>query len=229
MKNLLVYLSPDKKFNEENDKYVRIQIENSLDYWDKDDILLVTNFPYEYMGVKALVVPDNLYSEISKCVVKINVIVYLLENNIIDDLTWFHDTEAWQVAPLNIELNKDVCLTDYGWSSKWNGGSMFFYPSALDIFKLWKKSIEDNNTDDERAFMLLTENNFDDINERIQRLNITYNIGKRRVKENVDRADKPLRVLHFHPYRENLLEKFYEYLPENLKKIMYAEDTRYGG
>ena len=222
MRNLLIFLNPDKKFNEENDKYVRIQIENSLDYWKRDEILLVTNFPYEYMGVKALVVPDNLYSKISKCIIKINVIVYLLENKLIDELTWFHDTEAWQVAPLDVKLDKVLGMTDYGWSPKWNGGSMFFYPEAIHLFTLWKKSIEDNKTDDERALMLLTEKNIDNSANRIQRMNITYNIGKRNVKSNIKIADMPLKVLHFHPYRENLVEKFWEYLPKKLRKLIYG-------
>jgi hypothetical protein len=225
MLNLLIYISPEKKFNEENSKYIRIQIENSLRYWRKDDILLVTNFPYKYLGVESLVVPDELYSKLSRCVIKINVIVYLLEKNIINDITWFHDTEAWQIAPLNLKLEKELGMTDYGWSAKWNGGSMFFKPNSLDIFKLWKNKIEELEIDDERALMKLTESNFKNINDHIQRMNITYNIGKRRVEENTYWADKPLKVLHFHPYRENLLKKFEPLLPDNLKKLMYEKGT----
>lgn len=225
MRNLIVFVSPEHKFNDENKFYVEIQIENSLNYWKKEDIMLVTNFPYEYMGVKALVVPDDLYSQVSRCAIKINVICYLLENGYIGELTWFHDTEAWQLAPLDLKLGKELGLTDYGWSRKWNGGSMFFEPSTLDIFKLWKKTIEYTNNDDERTLMFLTENNICDINSRIQRLNITYNLGKRRVEENVSRADKPVRVAHFHPYRENLLSKFATLLPANLYNLMYEHSN----
>lgn len=224
MKNLLIYISPDKKFNDENKVYVEIQIENSLEYWKKEDIMLVTNFPYEYMGVKALVVPDNLYSQISRCAIKINVICYLLEKKLINDLTWFHDTEAWQLAPLDLKLEKSIGLTDYGWSKKWNGGSMFFQPGTLDFFKLWRNSIDKYQMDDERSLMKLTEENVGDINSHIERLNITYNLGKRRVEENMYWADEPIRVAHFHPYRENLLAKFATLLPEKLYKLMYEKD-----
>jgi len=223
MNNLLIYIDPKKKFNKENESYIKIQIKNSLKYWNKKEIILATNFPYEYKGIKALVVPDELYSKLNRCVIKINVIVYLLEEGKLKEMTWFHDTEAWQVAPLSLWTNKDLCFTDYGWSKKWNGGSMFFQPHTLDIFKLWKKTIERYKCDDERAMMRLTDNNVNDINSRIQRLNITYNIGKRKVDKNIARAKKPLKVLHFHPYRENLLEKFESLLPNNLKKLMYDE------
>lgn len=223
MKNLLIYISPDHKFNDENKVYVEIQIENSLNYWKKEDILLVTNFPYEYMGVKSLVVPDNLYSQVSRCAIKINVICYLLEQKKITELTWFHDTEAWQLSPLDLKLEKPIGLTDYGWSKKWNGGSMFFQPDTMDFFKLWKNSIEHYQMDDERSLMKLTESNIGNINSHIQRLNITYNLGRRRVEENLNLADEPIRVAHFHPYRENLLAKFATLLPENLYKLMYEK------
>lgn len=55
MKNLLIYIHPDRKFvgesfSSETDVLPKIQIENSLKLgWKKEDILLVTNFPYEYM------------------------------------------------------------------------------------------------------------------------------------------------------------------------------------
>lgn len=228
MKNLLVYINPLNEFNTENSIYVKIQIDNSLQYWDTKDILLATNFPYEYHGVKATIVPESLYYKDGICINKVNTIIYLLENKILNELTWFHDTEAWQIAPLNLKLNKELGLTDYGWSSRWNGGSMFFMPSAIDMFKWLQDSIYTRHIDDERALLDLTERNYNNINSRIQRLNITYNLGKRRVDKNLVKVDKPLRVVHFHPYRENLLEKFKPLLPNNLYKQMYAENLNHG-
>ena len=217
MKNLLIYTSPTKQFNKENSSYIKIQIDNSLNYWRKEDILLITNFPYEYHGVEAVIVPfekDVLRN-------KFDVIIYLLENKIVDELTWFHDTEAWQLAPLNLKLDKEVGLTDYGWSKRWNGGSMFFDNRSLDIFKWLQNDINKRHKGDETALMNLTKRNHN--NERIQRLNITYNLGKRHMAENLLIADKPVIVAHFHPYRSNLLAKFKPLLPENLYKLFYEE------
>jgi hypothetical protein len=219
MKNLLIYTSPDKKFNDENDIYVRIQIDNGLNYWQASDIMLVTNFPFEYNGVKAIVIPYD------KSVLrnKYESIIYLLANGIINELTWFHDTEAWQLAPLDLKLDNELGLTDYGWSQRWNCGSMFINKSTLDIFTWLQDSIKQEYTDDETALMRLTRTNYNNINSRIQRLNITYNLGKRHVRENLNIADMPIRVAHFHPYRENLLKKFRSILPENLKKLFYEK------
>jgi hypothetical protein len=221
MKNLLIYTSPTKQFNKENSSYIKIQIDNSLNYWRKEDILLITNFPYEYHGIEAIIVPfekDVLRN-------KFDVIIYLLESKIIDELTWFHDTEAWQLAPLKLELHKGLGLTDYGWSKRWNGGSMFFHPRTLDIFKWLQADINRRHKGDETALMNLTRRNYNNVNERIQCLNITYNLGKRHMTENLLIADKPIRVAHFHPYRSNLLAKFKPLLPENLYKLFYEEYT----
>jgi len=223
MKNLLVYINPLNEFNFENSIYVKLQIDNSLLYWDVKDILLVTNFPHEYNGVKSIIVPKDLYYERSPCVNKVNAIIYLLEHEMVNDLVWFHDTEAWQIAPLNLELYAELGLTDYGWSRRWNGGSIFFRPSTIDIFKLLREDIYTRKIDDERALLTLTENNYNNINKRIQRLNITYNLGKRRVEQNIAVADKPVRVVHFHPYREDLLNKFKALLPKELYQQMYEK------
>jgi hypothetical protein len=54
MKNLLIHINPVSKiFSPEHEDLTRIQIDNSLELrWKKEEILLVTNFPYEYRGIK---------------------------------------------------------------------------------------------------------------------------------------------------------------------------------
>ena len=90
MKNLLIYINPAKDFVDSKDRtnikeLAKIQIDNSLDLgWAVEDIVFVTNFPYEYGGVKALVIDDDsLFCDISGTAYgkasKINVILYLLK------------------------------------------------------------------------------------------------------------------------------------------------------
>ena len=47
------------------------------------------------------------------------------------------------------------------------------------------------------------------IKERIKKLNITYNLAtrKRDISACYEMADKPLKVLHFHPFDKGLLDK----------------------
>lgn len=225
MKNLMIYINPRKGFDDEHARYAEIQIENSLNYWKKEDILLVTNFPYEYYGLKALVVNDDLYCQIHNKASKINTVIYLLENNILNDLIWLHDFEAFQINPLDIELKNDVGFTDYGWSPKWNTGSVFFKPSSLDVFEWIKNAVYSHKTDEERALMVLTNGNFNNINSRYERLNITYNLGKRKIDYNLSIAHKPIRVVHFHPYKEGLFERFKHLLPDNLIKLINEKSS----
>lgn len=227
MKNLLIFFSPHKKFTGSKrikqlpsgkyDIFAEIQIDNSIHMgWKREDIMLVTNFPYEYNGVKAIVLDDNIFCDVCETASKITAIVALCEQNIITDneIYWLHDFDAYQVGSITEEEiglgNLDLALTDYGWSSKWNTGSFFFKKSAKDIFVLWKDSIYKNKADDERALMLLTDNNVDNINSRIKRLSISYNFGMRHTDRNYHKALKPLRVLHFHPIhrRVNTIDIF---------------------
>ena len=222
MKNLLIYIHPRKFFDDDHTRYAKIQIDNSLKFWKPEDILIVTNFPYEYKGIKAMVVSDNLYSKVYKKCSKIDVICYLLENQLLNELTWFHDFEAWQINPIDISLDRDIGFTDHGWLSKWNTGSIFFKPTqaSLSVFRWINKIVLQYRTDEERALVYLTDENINNINKYYQRLNITYNIGKENREYCISLAYKPLKVFHFHPYKEDLLNKFKPWLPQDLVKLM---------
>lgn len=213
MKNVLVYINPLKHFDADikkfrhNSKLACIQIDNSLDLgWNKKDILLFTNFPYEYNGVKATVLDSKLYCPFRPLSTKTATVAYLLENKMIekDYLYWVHDFDAYQLNPFgsqNVNLGKaKVGFTDYGWSSKWCLGSYFFRSAATEIFTLLRDTIYKLQAEDERALVALTNENIGDINEKIKRLNITFNFGMRMVGTNYKNADKPIKVLHFHPY-----------------------------
>src|SRR3989344_2935283 len=115
MKNLLIYINPRHDFGVEEKVTVKIQIDNSLDLgWKRQDILLVTNFPYEYNAVKATIVGDENYCDSIPTTSKINTIVDLFKiqalidifkiNTIVDlfkkglmagELYWYHDLDVF--------------------------------------------------------------------------------------------------------------------------------------
>jgi len=213
MKNLLVYINPHKHFDADGKRYrhnstlVKIQIDNSLDLgWKKEDILLITNFPFSYNGVKATVLEGDLYCPFRPLSTKTLTVSYLLEKGMVEKghVYWVHDFDAYQVHPFReSELSLDnahVGFTDYGWSPKWCMGSYFFNSEAKDLFGWIKETIYTHEAEDERALSSLTKNNTNNINDSIKKLNITYNFGMRNIGGNYEIADKPLKVLHFHPY-----------------------------
>lgn len=221
MKNLMIFVNPSKSFSEggfgdEANVLVKIQVENSLRLgWRPEDIMLVTNFRYEYAGIKALEVGDDVYCRFAPTATKIYTIIRLFRKGIIGDgLYWFHDLDAFQLQPMfeeEIGLPKEfIGVTDYGRSSinpgrdlRWSTGTIFFREDTLDIFMLWASQMELYKSNEEIALLeMLKKGKYRHIKDRVKRMNITWNLAtrKRKVEEAWALADKPLRVIHFHPF-----------------------------
>lgn len=213
MKNLLIYVNPNG-FDPESDKLVKLQIDNSLELgWKINDIILVTDFEFEYEEVKAAVVKKgfcNFQPEASK----VTTLTHLFDIKFIkDDLYWCHDLDAYQLEPITeSELGLeglDGGFCDYCRIPRWQMGSFFFKKEAEDIFSLLADGLtppdeHGKHLNEEDIMVYLTDNNINNINKRIKRLNGTYDFGMRRIDYCYERAEKPLKVLHFHP-RNKLL------------------------
>ena len=94
MKNLFIYVNPNG-FDEESGKLTKIQIDNSLELgWPIEDILLVTNFPYEHNGVNAYVVDiERSYCPFVATASKIKTVDYLFDIDFIgDDIYWLQSS-----------------------------------------------------------------------------------------------------------------------------------------
>lgn len=224
MKNLLIYTNAAKEFNEENKTLVKIHIDNSLRLgWNRDDILLYTNFPYEYNGVKAIEVDDSLDLIWDRSSNKIFVIQHLLERKELpDDLYWYHDFDAYEnEAIVEDELDIDnFAVTGYGYKDQVNGGSFFFRLSAKPIFDLWCKRTRavKRTRADEKSMTDMTR---DGSLKNYKMLDITYNFGQRCPNLCYKYAQKPIKVLHFHPYY-----RYYESKEENINIFMYGKNLQ---
>lgn len=208
MKNLLTYTGPNKKFSEEDAILAKIQIDNSLDLgWKKEDILIVTDFPYSYNGVSSFVIKDGIYYDFDKNANKVPVILHLLNQGEIQpgELYWCHDFDAFQnyffdEAGLGL-TGFDLGLTHYSYKPEWQFGSLFFKDSAKDIFELLDHTIRTrphSSRNNEKTLTWLIKHNA--INpKRYKRMNVTYNIMKKYLQTIYAEAIKPLRVLHFRP------------------------------
>ena len=223
MKNLLIYLNPIKSFENPTVKFwqhetpilAKIQIDNSLELgWKKEDIVLVTNFDYEYKGVKALVIGDENFCDIKPTATKINAIITLIEMGIInDEMFWFHDFDAFQLEPITEEElgldNYDLGISEYGvttYNDAHNGrlstGSVFFNENAKDIFEYMKRITYKRVCNEEISLLMMVRTNAHHINQRMKRMDVRYNFATR--KRNFDRtyevATKPIKVIHFHQF-----------------------------
>lgn len=225
MKNLLIYVHPSKEFkNDWNENHVlsKIQIENSLALgWKPKDIMLVTNFDYEYNGVKSIVVPDSDFCDFSPCASKINAIVTLFERGLIgDELYWFHDFDAFQVETITEEemdlKNDEIAMTGYGithidimYNLRWSTGTIFFRKGSRDFFELLKSEVYRYRANEEVTLLdILKKRRFQPLKQRIKRIDITYNLATRRrdISAGYESAIKPIKVLHFHPLDKRKVE-----------------------
>lgn len=212
MKNLLIYTSPQKKFNDEHAILTRIQIDNNLDLgWKKDDVVLVTDFPYEYNGVRSLVVPDGLYYDFDKNANKSKALVHLLQNGVIEPNTlyWCHDFDAYEnyrISEKELELeNYDLGLTHYFYKPEWQFGSVFVKSSAMDILELLDCAIQkkprSSRNNEKKLTTLIKDGAID--SSRYKRMNPTYNFMRKYIQVVYPEALKPLRVLHFLPSQKD--------------------------
>lgn len=222
MKHLFLYLNARKDFDQNNNpvSLAELQIENSLEFCDPKDLIFATNFPYSHAGVETMVVPDSLFCDFAVHASKINVIVYLLEQGVLDSLTWCHDLDAYQLHPFEVELKNDVGLTSYEWKPEWNMGSFFFRPSALDFFKQVQEKVYEIKTHEETAILAL-----EGIHSRIEKMNVTYNLGMRKLGYLISLAEKPCKVAHFPFWNRKVVEWYRPILPDRLLKLMAAKTT----
>jgi len=204
----MVYINPKKKFEGEHKISVKIQIDNSLRLgWKKEDILLVTNFPYEYNSVKAFVLEDDTYCSYFPRCSKAGTIIKLFEKHLInnDTLYWYHDLDAYQMVAIEeSEIPEaDMSLCDYGPGyNLWCGGNIFFRKNAEDIFVRIKEVMDSHYTlkheviSDELALYWMRHQ--PDIKLRVHKLNISYSLHSRRLEYTYPAAIKPIRIVHCH-------------------------------
>ena len=204
MKNLLTYVSPSKDFcNEEYKNAARIQIDNSLSLgWKVEDIILATNFDYEYMGVRSILIGDDNYCSYWWPLTKIYSIVKLFEMGLIEDnLYWYHDFDCFQLNPfIDIEKDMDACdfgLTNYGRMPRLCSASMFFKKSAKDIIKGFKEYCDNRKIQEEPGIASMI-NGDEVLKKRVKLLNTTYAFQKWNMHHSYHRSDKPIKAVHFH-------------------------------
>lgn len=176
---------------------IKAQIHNSLEVgWKSEDITLLTNFPYEFMGVKAVQADLNTVCWTGS---KLFGLRWFMQSGIADDVVWAHDLDCWQQVWFECpEFLGDVGACQYS-NPKWNGGSNFWKPSSRDIVEEILRRIEEENAVKEEPLLNKVFKSRE-YYQRISLLNSTYNVGCSGFAPRYARSLKPIRVCHFHPY-----------------------------
>lgn len=192
MKNVMIYTSPEHKFDPETAKHVKIQIDNSLELgWDRGDIMLYTNFPYEYNDVRATVVPDIYQHFMVHAANKVPVIAWLIEKGLPDDTYWCHDFDAFQLIDFEFET-EFFSLSKYGYKDEWMCASFFFRPSGL--FELWTEEMKTRKRTrpEEKTLKRMVENG----QVVPEELDVSYNLNPKYLHRTYK---EPPIIIHFHP------------------------------
>lgn len=167
------------------------QILNSIDVgWLPEDIILMANFDYDHFGVKAHRIEFNPLCPTAS---KMYGVRYALKEC---DALWSHDLDAWQNVWFDFPDMLDVGAATYD-NHKFNGGSVFWKKSAMDLVdEIIGMLEEEEATYEENVLNRVLRRN----EHRVTKLNSTYNVGCSNYRERWANSDKPIKVAHFHPY-----------------------------
>jgi hypothetical protein len=176
---------------------LKAQIDNSIDVgWKVEDIILLCNFEFEFMGVKSIV--NELDHE---CLTgsKMFGVKYLYDHDMVgDEVIWAHDLDAWQNVPFYCPEIKDVGIASYN-IKKYNGGSVFWTLKAKDIAEeVIKTILEEDRTIEENSLNKIFRSK--EYRDRVTNVDNTFNVGCSGFVTRWARSIKPIRVCHFHPY-----------------------------
>ena len=224
MKNVMIYnkLTDNVRWSDEElFNSFKAQIDNSLTRgWKKEDIIIGTNFHFEYKGIKNKLL-KNICQENPFCN-KFYGMLELMETGVLKDDFWFHDQDAWQLHDdLKFPVfNGQVGGCSYGpdktFGEQMNTCSFYVKKTGSFVIKyivdfmkqnlqLIEHEYSDENVisylraDKESELCAYTGDNTPYKHEYLTLINHQYNIGVTRIKDRFDAADKPVYVGGFVP------------------------------
>ncbi len=199
----MIYNIVDNKRRHNNDelfKLFKMQIDNSLHYgWPVDDIIIGTNFEFEYKGVKAYQLTDictfNIFNN------KWYGMLELMRAGILNDDFWFHDQDNWQINSITFPaFNGEIAACTYIKTPEWNTGSVFVKRTAVNILEYIVDSMKMNPIEyqgDENWISFLRQNS--EIKSYLSTLNTQYCVGYTYMDDRINAATGPITCLGLMP------------------------------
>jgi len=212
--------------NEELFKFLQCQIDISLHLgWDVNDIVLGTNFDFEYRGVK-----NYHLTKICDWSGFHNFwfgALELMELGIITEDFWLHDHDSWPIRKFSFpEFQGEIAGCEYIGTREWNCGSIYCKGSSKEILQYIVEVLTLNKdvelSSDEVFISHLRADS--PIKNYLTSINTTYNVGVTHGQLRLNAAIKPVNVLSFNPSLEKGRERLkssglYTEIPSELLTI----------
>lgn len=171
------------------------QIQNSLEVgWKPEDIIIISNIGFSFSGVTTIKTEMNDFCLTGS---KMFALKFAYDEGIVGDRVWAHDLDAWQNYWFDFPDIKDVGITTYS-TSKFNGGSVFWKKSSIDIIDeiIYILKHENHPREEPTINRVLKSKKY---KNRVTVLDTTYNIGCSGFLPRIWRASKPILVSHLNP------------------------------
>jgi len=183
-------------FHEKMEIMLKAQIDNLLEVgWKTDDIILLTNFDFEFMNIKAEIIKLNNFCLSGS---KMWGIQFLFDNGRVNEVIHVSDLDCWQNAWFDCPIfDGDIGACEYS-NPKFNGGSIFWKPGAKDIVDEVIRVLTEAQAKSEEPTLNKIFRS-DKYKDRVSVLNSTYNVGCSGFFERLTRSEKPIKICHFQP------------------------------
>lgn len=235
MKQVIIYNQIQKEthggqryVDDELRNFLCCQIDISLHLgWNPDDIILGTNFDFEYKGVKSYILNDVCewsgfhnfwYGAIE-----------LMERGILTKDFWLHDHDSWPIKKFNFpKFAGEVAGCEYVGTSEWNCASIYCKSSSLETLQYIKDALIMNKEiemSSDEVMIAILRKNYNPIQSRLTSINTRYNVGVTHGELRRDAAERPINVLSFNPAvekgRRSLVNtKLYDEIPIDILDIL---------
>ncbi|MEL7060144.1 MAG: hypothetical protein AAGN46_08985 [Acidobacteriota bacterium] len=187
------------------ERLLSLQIDNSLELgWAKNDLLVYTNFPFRHAGVTAIEIepPERPRTARATSFHKTFCLRLALDRLAHDEVLWYHDVDAFQLVPFEPPSERPLAYCLYSARERLlvQGGSLFARRSAQPVFDyVWHRLTEGRCRKDEFALTdAAAQAEFVDF---FDLLDGSYNLGTTDFALRWQLAERPIRVVHFHPER----------------------------
>ena len=209
MKQVLIYNQLNTEYHgakryidDELRNFFQCQIDISLELgWKPEDIILGTNFEFEYRGVIAHQLKDICeWSGFNNFWFGA---VELLERGIIDSDFWLHDHDSWPNRYFEFpDFEGDVAGCEYIGTTEWNCGSIYCKKDSLPTLQFIKEFLTINKDVDlssDEVFIAYLRKTPNDIQHKLVSINTRYNVGVTHGPLRIAAATTPINVLSWNP------------------------------